>query len=227
MHWTKNVRVVLTMTAVAVLATGATHRASAATMTWATVADETGRPSDVLTGGTLFAAVTAGKSTTVNGVKFVGQTPSKIVGEIVFGSAPITVEAVQTSYDSYGSAPVKWDPGYRALVAGGAYSEFPSSLMKIQISGLTAGHKYVVEIFEAFWNTNFATVFVDGASQSSAVNLSGSAGQGSAASSTAQYVTGTFVADSDSESIALTSTTGYVIFDAMQVRDMGVPVAGK
>jgi len=86
-------------------------------------------------------------------------------------------------------------------------------------------HKYAVQIFECFWNTNFATVFVSGQNSSSALNLSGAAATGSAASGTPQYVTGTFVADSESASISLTSHTGYVIFDAMQVRDMGVPTA--
>jgi aspartate 1-decarboxylase len=99
--------------------------------------------------------------------------------------------------------------------------------MKIQISGLTVGHKYVVQVFEAFWNTNFATVFVSGQNSSGAINLSGAATSGAAASGTAQYVVGTFIADSDSESISLTSTTRYTIFDAMQVRDMGTPSAGK
>jgi len=122
--------------------------------------------------------------------------------------------------------PAKWDPGYRLLVAGGAYSETPSPTT-IKISGLTVGHKYVVQIFEAFWNANFATVFVGGNNQSSALNLTGDARTGSSASSVPQYVTGTFVADSESASVSLTSSTGYVIFDAVQVRDLGAPSAGK
>lgn len=99
--------------------------------------------------------------------------------------------------------------------------------MKIRISGLTTGHKYAVQIFEAFWDANFATAFVGWQNQSSAVNLSGPAKPGSAASDTAQYVTGTFIADSPSESISLTSTTGYMVFDAMQVRDMGAASEGN
>jgi hypothetical protein len=135
-----------------------------------------------------------------------------------FGAAPITLEAVQNRYGQYGAPPAKWDSGYRSLVSGGAYSEYPTSPMKIQITGLTVGDKYVVQVFEAFWNSNFATVFVGGQSSSGAVNLSGPATQGSAASGTAQYVV---------ETISLTSTTGYVIFDAIQVRDMGAPTAGN
>lgn len=219
--------VLLTMAAAAAISNGATSSPGTADIVWTISVDETGRPSDALTGGTLIAAVTAGRSTTVNGVKFVGQSPSKTAGVIIFGAAPITVEAVQNSYDQYGTPPTTWDAGYRLLVSGGADSEFPTSPMKIRISGLTIGHKYVVQIFEAFWNANFATVFVGGQNPSSAVNLSGAARPGSAASDTAQYVTGTFIADSQSESISLTSTTGYVVFDAMQVRDMGAASAGN
>lgn len=215
----------LAIAASAAIAHGAAAAAAGADITWTASVDETGRPSDVVTGGTLAAAVTAGKSTTVNGVKFVGQSPQKTAGVIVFGAAPITVEAVQNPYGGYGGPPAKWDAGYRALVSGGAYSEYPTSPMKIQISGLTVGHKYAVQVFEAFWNTNFATVFVGGQNNSSAVNLSGAATRGAAASSTAQYVTGTFIADAESQTISLTSATGYAIFDAIQVRDMGVPSA--
>ena len=219
-------RIVLTIAAAAAITMGVASQASASDITWSKAVDETGRPTDVVTGGAFFAAVTAGGSTTVNGVKFVGQTQSKTAGLILFGSAPIKVEAVQNNYDQYGTAPAKWDPGYRLLVSGGAYSETPSP-MKIQISGLTVGKTYVVQIFEAFWNANYPTEFAGGQRQSSALNLSGDARPGSSASSTAQYVTGTFVADSESESISLTSSTAWMVFDAIQVRDMGVAIAGK
>jgi len=221
----RTVSVLLTIAAAAAISNGTAFAATTADIVWTKSVDETGRPSDVLTGGTLLAAVTAGRTATVNGVKFAGQTPSKTPGLILFGAAPITVEAVQDSFGQYGGPPAKWDAGYRLLVSGGAYSQYPTSAMKIQITGLTVGHKYAVQIFECFWNTNFATVFVSGQNSSSALNLSGAAATGSAASGTPQYVTGTFVADSESASISLTSHTGYVIFDAMQVRDMGVPTA--
>jgi outer membrane protein OmpA-like peptidoglycan-associated protein len=208
----------LSITALSICAASA---ASAADMTWTAAVDETGRPTDVLAGGTLTAAVTAGPNTTVSGVKFMGQTPSKTAGVIVFGNAPITVEAVQNPYGKYGAPPAAWDAGYRSLVSGGAYSEFPTSPMKIQIAGLTAGNKYSVQIFETFWNSNFATAFVGGKNPSSVLNLSGGPRPGATASATPQYVTGTFVADADRQSISLTSTTGYVIFAAIQVRDMG------
>jgi hypothetical protein len=216
-------RILLTIAVAGVISISATPRASAADITLGPCVNETGHPSDVLAGGTLFAAVTAGKSATVNKVKFAAESPSSNEGLITFGSAPIMVHGIQTPYESYGAPPATWDASYRALVSGGAYSEYPSGTTAIQITGLTAGHEYVVQIFEAFWNTNFATVFTGGQSSSCAVNLSGAAATGSAASGTAQYVVGTFVADSDTEPISLSTTTGYVIFDAMQVRDMGVP----
>lgn len=115
----RTVGVLLTMAAAAAVANGATSSAGTADIVWTASADETGRPSDVLTAGTLIAAVAAGRSAIVNGVKFVGQSPSKTAGVIIFGAAPITVEAVQSSYDQYGTPPAKWDAGYRLLVSGG------------------------------------------------------------------------------------------------------------
>jgi len=113
-------RVLLTMAAAAAISIGASSRASAADMTWAACVNETGRPSDVLAGGTLFAAVTAGPSATVNGVKFVGPTSSSAAGVMMFGAAPITLEAVQNPYGQYGAPPATWDAGYRSLVSGGS-----------------------------------------------------------------------------------------------------------
>jgi len=86
-------RIVLTIAAAAAITMGVASQASASDITWSKAVDETGRPTDVVTGGAFFAAVTAGGSTTVNGVKFVGQTQSKTAGLILFGSAPIKVEA--------------------------------------------------------------------------------------------------------------------------------------
>ena len=114
-----SLRILLTIAVAGVISIGATPRASAADITWATCVDETGRPSDVLAGGTLIAGVTAGPSATVNGVKFVGQSSSSTAGLITFGAAPITVEAVQNTYGQYGAPPAKWDAGYRSLVSGG------------------------------------------------------------------------------------------------------------
>jgi hypothetical protein len=209
------------------MAISATSYANASDITWSKPISETGKASDVITSGTIVGAVTAGRNTTVNGVKFVGRTPSKVTGQILFGPAPIKVDGAQNAFGQYGGAPATWDPGYRLLVAGGSYSEVPTSPIKVQISGLTIGHKYLLQIFEAFWNANFATSFVSGQNPSSALNLTGDARTGSSASSVPQFVTGTFVADSESTSISLNSTTGYVIFDAIQVRDMGAASAGK
>jgi hypothetical protein len=50
------VGVLLTMAAAAAISNGATSSAGTADIVWTTSVDETGRPSDVLTGGTLIAA---------------------------------------------------------------------------------------------------------------------------------------------------------------------------
>jgi len=98
-------RVLLMVAATAVIAIGATLHANASDITWSKTVDESGKATDVVTGGTLVGAVTAGRSTTVNGVKFVGQTSSKVVGQILFGSAPIQLDAIQNNYDHFGRRP--------------------------------------------------------------------------------------------------------------------------
>jgi hypothetical protein len=85
--WAKTMLVVLTIAAAAAVSMGANSQASASEITWSTSVDETGRPSDVLTSGTLVAAVTAGRSSTVPGVKSVAQTSSNIASFINFGVA--------------------------------------------------------------------------------------------------------------------------------------------
>jgi hypothetical protein len=86
-----SLRILLTIAAAGVISMVATPRANAADITWAACVNETGRPADVVAGGTLFAAVTAGPSATVNKVKFVGESPSSNGGLITFGSAPVMV----------------------------------------------------------------------------------------------------------------------------------------
>ncbi|HTA70368.1 MAG TPA: hypothetical protein VK776_18900 [Bryobacteraceae bacterium] len=93
-----NLRTLLTIAVAGAISIGVLSRANASDIAWAPVADETGRPSDVLADGALVAAVTAGQGTTVNGVKFVGQTTSKTASQIIFGAAPILVEAVQNPH---------------------------------------------------------------------------------------------------------------------------------
>jgi hypothetical protein len=211
--------------AAAAVMAGAASPAAAADITWTAPMDETGSAADVVADGRLVGAVTAGPNTRVNGVKFIGQT-SAAGGSLQFAASPITVSNVSDNYAQYGAAPAGWDGGYRLLVGGGAFAQTPTPTT-ITISGLAAGHRYEVQIFEAFWNSNWATTFTGGQKTSGAVNLAGPAVDGAAASATPQYVIGSFTADWDSQTIVLGSATGYEIFDAMQIRDLGVATEGR
>lgn len=183
--------------------------AMAADVTWAAPQNATGNASDVITSGALFAAFNTGPTTTVNGVTFAS-------GFV----APITLTGVNTITNIY-SAPNFADPAYNALVGTGAYSG-SNAPFTMNITGLTAGKTYAVQIFAPFWNNNWATAFTGGTSTSGLVNLTGP-NQGAGASSVPQYVVGTFVADSANQQITLSSPTSYVLLSAAQVRAVPEP----
>ncbi|MDB5585023.1 MAG: motif putative anchor domain protein [Bradyrhizobium sp.] len=183
--------------------------AMAADITWAAPTNATGNASDVMTSGTLFAAFNTGPTTTLNGVTFTSGF-----------AAPITLTGVNTTTNIY-SAPNFADPAYNALVGTGAYSG-SGAPFTMNISGLTAGKTYAVQIFAPFWNNNWATAFTGGTSTSGLVNLTGP-NQGAGASSVPQYVIGTFVADSANQQITLSSPTSYVLLAAAQVRAVPEP----
>ena len=111
--------------------------------------------------------------------------------------------------------------GTSAIVAWWPAAPTPSpSPTAISITGLTPGHRYAAQIFEPFWNNNWATTFTGGA------NTSAGPAQPPAPDSRApQYVTGAFLCDGDSETIGVGSSTSYQIFAAIQVRDLGPPPA--
>ena len=128
------------------------------------------------------------------------------------------------SYLVIAAPPAGWDAAYQTLVKGGAYNAVGTP-RTITLNGLTVGQDYSVQIFEAFWNYNWATAFSDGTDSSSPLNLAGldptglgypTPGIGTAA--VPQYVLGSFTADATSETIYMTSPTPDVIFDALQVR---------
>ena len=209
---------------VAALAGLAAMPASAANIVWSAPVNATGNAGQIVTAGTAFAAVTSGPDTVVNGVSFVGSTGfDRATGTISFGAAPITVTGAQANDDHWGPvAPASWDAGYAALVRQAAYSQNggQSANMQILIDGLTLGSTYSVQLFEPFWDHNWATAFAGGSATSALVNLAGDAWPGLGAASLPQFVTGTFVANSASQAIRLTSPGGYVIFDAIQVRTL-------
>jgi hypothetical protein len=183
--------------------------AQAATITWATPQNATGNASDVITSGSLFAAATTGPTTTLNGVTFANAFSSSIV-----------LSGVDTITGIY-SNPNFADSNYNQSLSVGAYSN-SGNPFSITISGLTIGNTYALQIFEPFWNNNWATAFTAG-NTSGLVNLTGP-DQGVGASEVPQFVTGTFTALTGTQTITLSSPTSYVLVAAMQVRDVTTDV---
>ena len=194
----------------------ATAAMAQAPITWQGVQAETGTAADILTSGSFVDSATAGVDAIVGGVTFNGQA-AFAGGVLSFDNgSDITVSGISTGYASYGSAPGSWDPGYQTLVGGGAYNH-SNQLVTITLAGLTSGQAYSIQIFEAFWNLNWATNFTGGGSTSGLVNLSGG-DEGVGASAVPDYLDGYFVASGTSETITLGSPTQYVIFDGLQLR---------
>lgn len=200
-----------------------TTGAQAADITWQTPADETGSPGDIVVLGTAFDAVTANASTTVGGVVF--RSPSANSGNILsFGAGShISVSGLTTAQGAYGpTPPSSWDANYRSLVYGGGFAGVPTTAA-INLSGLIFGTKYTVQIFESFWDLDWATTYTGGANTSLPVKVAGpvvpgTQVPGAPSADVAQYLTGSFIADGTTETISMDSPVGIVIFDAIQVR---------
>lgn len=195
--------------------------ATAANIIWDAPVNGNGHSGQVINGGDIFAAVTDGPSTTVNGVSFVGSTGFS-GGVVSFGSQPITVSGISNNNEHYGaSAPASWDAAYAALVNKGAYHTTPSPVT-IDISGLAVGQQYLVQIFEPFWDKDWATSYTGGTSTSAPVNLAAST---PGTPTVPQFVTGRFVADATTQTISLSSLTNYVVFDAISVQAVPEPAS--
>lgn len=165
----------------------------AAAISWQTPTNETGLASDISNVGTYFDSATAGSTAAVGGVTFNGETGFS-GGVLSFGaSSNIHVSSVQSPYSGGFSAPATRDAGYKTLVAGGAFNRATSPEF-VTPGGLSIGRTYTIQIFEAFWNGNWATAFSDGVHASGNVNLTGG-DEGAGASSVPAYVIGTFTAD--------------------------------
>lgn len=195
--------------------------ATAANIIWDAPVDGNGNPSQVINLGGIFAAATDGPDTTVNGVSFVGST-SFSGGVVSFGSQPVTVSGLSNNNEHYGSsAPVSWDAAYAALVNKGGYHSTPSPVT-IDISGLSVGKQYLVQIFEPFWDKDWATSYTGGANTSAPVNLAASV---TGTPIVPQFVTGRFVADATTQTIGLSSLTNYVVFDAISIQAVPEPIS--
>jgi hypothetical protein len=204
------------ITLAGMLAATTAHAAGA--ITWLTPTNDTGNPSDVINSGTLVESATAGSTVTLNGVTFDGLSGNS-GGTLSFSGSPLTVSGIQVVTGVY-SAPNFSNADYNNLLAVGAYEHSPFTAA-IDLNGLTAGTKYKIQIFEGFWNNNWATNFTAG-NTSGNVNLTGP-DQGAGASTVPQNLIGSFTAASSTEVINLSSPTAYVVFDAAQVRAVPEP----
>ena len=115
------------------------------------------------------------------------------------------------------------------ILRGGAYNaDTDSTAHPIQLSGLTAGHVYQLQLWTPYWNANYSTRFSDvaptGPTFLHALNESPSVNVGDTGNSvTSQYILGTFTADVGGlQSIYYYGDGGYGMFGAMQVRDLGL-----
>jgi len=201
----------------------ATH-ASGAVITWdaAPVNVDTSDASQIVTTGTLFAALDAystqtATSYTVNGVTFTASNANMTVGT--------------TGTWGAGTAPGTGTYTY-ASILDRAYQMNPSSSSPsnpIQLINLTPGQSYLVQVWTPYWNFNWSTRFGDtaptGPSYNHAVNESPALNLGVVANSMpAQYLTGTFTADlSGTQNIYFWGTSSEGDFAAIQVRAVPEP----
>ena len=186
-----------------------------AAITWGGISVETGNASDVVTTGTIVEAATTGSTSTLNGVTF--GVPTGTTGTIGFSGSSVTLSNV-AGLGYYTNGTSGWDPNYISLVNAGAFGFGNSGVL--ELGGLSAGHNYLIQIFEVPWDINWSTAFTDGTNSSGYLNLYGDAVGISPASTVNDYVTGTFTASGSGQSIDLLAANGITIFGAVQVRDV-------
>ena len=191
---------------------------AAAPIAWQGPVDATGSASDFLTAGSLFDSATAGVGVTVGGVTFRGKLPDTGAGDLHFAGSGITVTGARSTFTSIYSAPVFGDAAYDTLVGGAAIFDTPFAGVAIELTGLTVGRRYAVQLFQPFWNRNWATNYSAGATSGN-VNATGP-DVGAGTSSVPQYLIGTFRATAGTQTITPSSPTAIVLFDAMQVREL-------
>jgi hypothetical protein len=209
--------------------------AKAAVINWGSAQDITGS-SDVITTGTLFASANffstgteAGSGNiTVNGVQFVGfqsariQSPGSGPTSLTVGNITLTGTSPQANnVNLQGFAGAGGPASYNGLLNQLAflYNTNTTGTMGVDIGGLTNGAQYLIQ----FWvNDSRADPFATRTSlvggTSLAVNTTGTAG------GFGQYITGTFTADSTTQSFQSIGGVGSTAYaNAMQVRMVAVP----
>jgi len=191
----------------------------AAAITWSASTTING-DADVITNGTAFCAYTGGTTTTtLNGVAFTAGNSGTTWGSVSlsgFGTDN------QTAFGS-GSNVSPWSTlsaAYKTVLAGGAYGG--ASAGTVTLNGLTSGHPYSVQLWANDNRGGGETTRSEtaGSTGGNTVTLAYEANQAAGGGGVGQYVIGTFVADSTSQSFTLTpSASGSVQLNAINVRD--------
>jgi hypothetical protein len=228
-----NIFAAVTVTALALSL--AVEPAQAAVITWGTPTNIVDQ-NDVDTTGTLFASANfwatgtqAGSGNiTVNGVQFDGfqsaRTPAPGSGptSLTVGNITLTGTSPETNNVNLQGQPFLGGPAsYNDLLNQLAfvYNTNTTGTMGVNVGGLTNGAQYLIQ----FWANDSRggepatrTSLVDG--NTLAVNTTGTAG------GFGQYITGTFTADSTTQSLPVIGGVGSVAYaNAMQVRLLVVP----
>ncbi len=213
----------------------AVEPAKAAVINWGAAQNITGS-SDVVTTGTLHASANfwstgtaAGSGNiTVNGVQFDGfqsarSSPTSVPGptSLTVGNITLTGTSPETNNQNLqGFADVGGPASYNNLLNQLAYvvNTSTTGTMGVNVGGLTNGAQYLIQFWVNDSRLSAATRTVLVGGNSLAVNTTGTAG------GLGQYITGTFTADSTTQSFPSIGGVGSVAYaNAMQVRMLAVP----
>lgn len=170
--------------------------ASASMILWDTpVLVNTNDPTQISTEGTLLTAKSLTGNYTINGVSFTTGI-----------EAIVTNESGGVATQQYGPR----DTDYADLLAGGLYRS-NAGTATINITGLTLGTEYQIQLITPYWNANLETQF-------DTVEMSNT-------QSAPTYVIGTFTADATTQNISFGAAPGssFGILGALQVRAVPEP----
>jgi hypothetical protein len=175
-------------------------------ITWGTALN-TLSDADIITEGELFDSA-AGKTVTVNGVLFNGQSSHANSISTYDNSAIRFLNHISSA--NYGSNNPSLSTGYNDLLSRHG---FTGGSMQIEINNLTIGNDYLVQLWLPIWNAPYTATF------DSVVSLvSGKSNE------PAQYAIGRFQATDITQVISAT-TQSYVLAPALQVRELSYNTA--
>jgi len=211
----------------------AVEPAKAAVIAWGTPTNIVDQ-NDVDTTGTLFASANfwqtgadvGSGNITVNGVQFDGfqsatATPASGPTSLTVGNITLTGTSPLTNYvNLQGFTGAGGPASYNGLLNQLAfvYNTNTTGTMGVSIGGLTNGAQYLIQFWVNDSRLGAATRTVLVGGNTLAVNTTGTAG------GLGQYITGTFTANSTTQSFPVTGGVGSAAYaNAMQVRLLVVP----